>query len=527
MKSPGSRIVFKWLITAFMLLSGLLVSTYVYVEQRAGEQALAEAEWQKEAYEQGVRASLLFTRATQIGRGFAALFTVSDLVTGDEFARYARYMVRVEHEIAAIMWTPYVSATQRAEFEQQLRQDTGHQLGIIDLVEPGHHRVRAPQRDYYLPIHFLSQSVQVDPGLIGLDVHGRPGNEALRRQSMQTGLAFTTPVFANLSHPGAGKSVAIYYPVSVPGRSEPMPGSGFRGFVILLLTPQVLLQNEFGSPRQSRFVMQLVDRDDQDRVIASNRPLPQTHQASLRFDYPIAIPERRWVLTIYGYDALPVSHTAHWLLLCLLTLTLVVVIGTERSIERYLRLKSQNRKLERQRIDLRQQANSDSLTGLYNRRYFQQRLETLLQQPDRSFEIAICLMDLDNFKQVNDQLSHSHGDRLLQRVAQALLAETCLGDLVARLGGDEFILAFPLSNGIGELPPILERLQQRITELADEVSGGQVPVSASFGVSLSGAHCCSYTTLFHHADLAMYAAKHSGKQTYRFYSSALESSAME
>ena len=176
MKSPGSRIVFKWLITAFMLLSGLLVSTYVYVEQRAGEQALAEAEWQKEAYEQGVRASLLFTRATQIGRGFAALFTVSDLVTGDEFARYARYMVRVEHEIAAIMWTPYVSATQRAEFEQQLRQDTGHQLGIIDLVEPGHHRVRAPQRDYYLPIHFLSQSVQVDPGLIGLDVHGRPGN---------------------------------------------------------------------------------------------------------------------------------------------------------------------------------------------------------------------------------------------------------------------------------------------------------------------------------------------------------------
>jgi hypothetical protein len=60
MKSPGSRIVFKWLITVFMLISGLLVSTYVYVEQRAGEQALAEAEWQKEAYEQGVRASLLF-----------------------------------------------------------------------------------------------------------------------------------------------------------------------------------------------------------------------------------------------------------------------------------------------------------------------------------------------------------------------------------------------------------------------------------------------------------------------------------
>jgi CHASE1-domain containing sensor protein len=121
------------------------------------------------------------------------LFTVSDLVTGDEFARYARYMVRDEHEIAAIMWTPYVSATQRAAFEQQLRQETGHQLGIIAFVEPGHHRVRAPQRDYYLPVHFLSQSAQVDPGLIGLDVHGRPANEALRRQSMQTGLAFTTP----------------------------------------------------------------------------------------------------------------------------------------------------------------------------------------------------------------------------------------------------------------------------------------------------------------------------------------------
>ena len=64
---------------------------------------------------------------------------------------------------------------------------------------------------------------------------------------------------------------------------------------------------------------------------------------------------------------------------------------------------------------------------------------SLLNQPDREYEIAICLLDLDNFKQMNDLFGHQKGDELLKRVGEALLRETRLGDQVARLGGDEFV----------------------------------------------------------------------------------------
>lgn len=520
MERMGRRIRYKWLTVAVICLAGGFISASVYRQQRASELALARAEWQKEAYEQSVRTGLLFTRAVQITRSFAALFTVSDEVTAAEFARYASYMVHGEPEIAAVFWAPYVQPHQRAIVTTQLQQTLGTARGIFDYSEPGHIAVTAPERDFYLPIRYLAPETKANT-VLGLDIHGRPLNEARRRQAMQDNQPFTTPVFADVASPSGAASVAIYYPVRRPERQPPLHQPPFLGFIVLLMSPEVLMRHEFGLPEQSRFLMQLIDYDDQQRVIAVNRSATDATAPVIQFDYPLAMPGRHWVLRLYGHDPLLRNHTAEWLLLCLLTVTLLLAVISERLMSRYLRLKRRNLALEQQRQDLRQQANTDSLTGLHNRRYFQQKVEALLAQPERSFELAICLLDLDNFKQVNDSLSHSHGDQLLQRVAQALLAETRLGDLVARLGGDEFILAFPLQSGLAELPPLLERLQKRITRLGHEVTAGRVVVSASFGVSTSSGGCNSYATLFQRADLAMYAAKHSGKHTYRFYSGAL------
>ena len=159
-----------------------------------------------------------------------------------------------------------------------------------------------------------------------------------------------------------------------------------------------------------------------------------------------------------------------------------------------------------------------SLTGLHNRRYFQDKVSSLLNQPDREYEIAICLLDLDNFKQMNDLFGHQLGDELLKRVGEALLRETRLGDQVARLGGDEFALALPLTQNPQEIHAVLDRLLALIPQIGDELSNHAVRISASVGITISSASVCDYDNLMHQADLPMYAAKRRGKNTYTFFS---------
>ncbi len=179
--------------------------------------------------------------------------------------------------------------------------------------------------------------------------------------------------------------------------------------------------------------------------------------------------------------------------------------------------------LELQRRDLKLKANFDSLTGLHNRRYFQDKIESLLYQPDRDYEMALCLLDLDNFKQINDLLGHAQGDLLLKSVGDALLQETRLGDLVARLGGDEFALALPLNHGPDEIRSVFDRLLGLIPQIGDEVSNHMVDISASIGISVSSADTYDYDQLMHQADLAMYASKKRGKNTYTFFTPDLMS----
>lgn len=162
-------------------------------------------------------------------------------------------------------------------------------------------------------------------------------------------------------------------------------------------------------------------------------------------------------------------------------------------------------------------ANHDALTGLLNRRGFLSRIEHhLVKVRAEAGGGAILLIDLDNFKDVNDTLGHRAGDELLTRLSM-LMRETLRGvDSVARLGGDEF--AFFLTDvDMQEAQIVASNLLEALRRNSVVVSGQAVGVSASCGIAMAPDHGLTPHDLMTHADLAMYRAKSSGRNTFHVY----------
>jgi len=198
-------------------------------------------------------------------------------------------------------------------------------------------------------------------------------------------------------------------------------------------------------------------------------------------------------------------------------LTLSVIMNDQGEIENYAGVLSSVSQLIERQHSLELEANHDQLTGLPNRRLLGDRLEQALQHQQRNQkQLAVCFLDLDGFKAVNDTLGHDAGDQLLCEVAKRLQSLLRGEDTLARIGGDEFVLLLGnLSNTHG-LTTLLDRVLTCIQQ-AIPINGKQAHVSASIGVSLCPDHANDAETLLKHADQAMYKAKESGKSQYCFY----------
>ncbi|MEO8292613.1 MAG: EAL domain-containing protein [Actinomycetota bacterium] len=167
------------------------------------------------------------------------------------------------------------------------------------------------------------------------------------------------------------------------------------------------------------------------------------------------------------------------------------------------------------------QAMHDALTGLPNRTLFQQHLQGAIADAERAgSSLAVMIMDLDHFKEINDTLGHHYGDLLLQEIGPRLSGVLRPGDLMARLGGDEFGVVLPRLSEDHVAIRVAERLMEEM-EHPVVVEGIALDVSASIGIATYPVHSDDVETLLRRADVAMYAAKESGSG-YEVYSPALD-----
>jgi diguanylate cyclase (GGDEF)-like protein/PAS domain S-box-containing protein len=169
----------------------------------------------------------------------------------------------------------------------------------------------------------------------------------------------------------------------------------------------------------------------------------------------------------------------------------------------------------------------DALTGLPNRTLFQDRLTKALAGARRyEHKVALLFLDLDRFKDINDSLGHSVGDLLLQQVAERLNKWGREQDTVARLGGDEFLITLTQVKDLVDVAVAVERLMDAMTP-AFVLQGHSLNVGCSIGASMFPEHGTDCETLIRNADAAMYRAKDSGRNSFRFFAEDMNVQAVE
>jgi diguanylate cyclase (GGDEF)-like protein/PAS domain S-box-containing protein len=169
--------------------------------------------------------------------------------------------------------------------------------------------------------------------------------------------------------------------------------------------------------------------------------------------------------------------------------------------------------------ELRHQAFHDQLSGLANRALFNDRVEHALVRAQRTgTKVAVMVIDLDGFKDVNDSLGHQTGDALLRTVAEQLVTVSRASDTVARLGGDEFAVLMEDLSGPSDAIAAAARIRAELRNATMAENEG-FAVTASIGVAVSEAATSSVSDLLRDADIAMYSVKNDGKDADRLFES--------
>ncbi len=240
------------------------------------------------------------------------------------------------------------------------------------------------------------------------------------------------------------------------------------------------------------------------------------------FSFPILLGLFFW--SLFMVEQL---HVQFFLVAATYSVILVIIARTYHlNLQKTLETRNANQQLLER---LRQMAYFDPLTGLANRRWFRETAIKALERGRRhGSRVALLLLDLDNFKQVNDRYGHECGDRLLEEIARRLTR--CLrqtdtvvrtdGDL-ARIGGDELTILLEDIRTAGDVGVVAERILSTLHQPVD-LGEARLRPSASLGIALYPDHGEDFKQLMHHADSAMYQAKKAGKNQYAIYGTGEE-----
>jgi diguanylate cyclase (GGDEF)-like protein len=381
-----------------------------------------------------------------------------------------------------------VRASQRARFEGQ------HGYPIVERVGLGFRRDRT--RPHYYPLVFgASDSVLTPP--LGLDL----GSDPVRASSIRSAADSGKPTATRVIHlPIGGTGINVFRPVyrdGAPTATIAGRRAALSGFAV----------GSFHVPDLAAAARSVLADGVQVQLLEGNRTIagPQMERAGSA-SAPLRIADRTWLLVVRdpGRPGLGAAALIAVFGLVLAALLGALVLVWSRS--------------ERMGV-LEQQASHDPLTGLKNRRRFDEDLRAELARSRRERTVgALLMLDLDNFKQVNDTLGHPAGDRVIADIAGVLNARMRATDVVARLGGDEFAIVLPRCE-LDEAEEVADAIAAAIRQHVPRGESAP-PITASIGVATFGADA-GYEAVLAAADNALYEAKRAGRDAVRVAGVAL------
>ncbi len=437
-------------------------------------------------------------RSARQAEAVAAL-SVGQLATAAAFLQVDQGLNRHEFEVIADSllqgalsgtgFTPRVPHSERAQYERN------HGFPI---VEPrGTTNRRAAVRDRYFPVTFASSESGERP-MLGYDLAADPDRAAILKRARDSGEVAATPIVPLLTAPGRG--LIVYQPVYRDGLPVTTPSErreALIGFV----------SGRFAAPDLARAAFSTAPDSVDLQLLENGRPVVGSSNRSLddAATAPVRVADRTWLLVLRDPDRPDISLPV---LIAVVGLSLAALLGA------LILVWSRNERMR----ELQRQASQDSLTGLKNRRRFEEDLRIEMARAHREgAEGALLMLDLDNFKQVNDSLGHPIGDRLIEEIAGVLRGRMRETDVLARLGGDEFAIVLPNCD-IEEAHGVAEAITAAVREHVPK-HDGVPPVTASVGIATFGAGTnATFDSVQANADAAMYSAKQAGRDAVRVFS---------
>lgn len=208
----------------------------------------------------------------------------------------------------------------------------------------------------------------------------------------------------------------------------------------------------------------------------------------------------------------------------LLTATMILAERVDRTLQQresdLRRIRRQLARLDHTDDTLRLAAHQDPLTGLLNRRGFEDAFsERLAEHQINQRSFAVMFLDIDHFKRINDSMGHDAGDELLKVISQRIRGELRDGDVVARFGGDEFCVLVPVDHA-DEANTLAQRVMEKM-KAPISLAGRSLVMTTSIGISLFPEHGDSLSALLKHADMALYHSKGIGRDNIHLFDDAL------
>ena len=513
-----------WLRLVLVAVIGIGVSLGAYHYSLSLEQELVQREFVRLAELRAQRVQEATNQSAEVLQSFKGFFLSTQTVERDEFHRFVEAVLQNRPELLAVHWALKVDDDQRKAVEQELQAHQLAPLGIFDIATDARHPVRAPHRPEYFPIVY-AEPAGMNSMVVGLDTFERPFNQDTIRMATRLDERAMTPPFILMQDPEGPRAVAIYQPVFFadrPTRTEAERWAALRGYVILMVRPNVLIDKISADG----LILSMALFDNSGGVHTPIYPvaasmLPDSDKVA-HFD--LEVPGRSWILEIRSTAQTLNVHTAAlqplMLLLALLSLTVFLLVFLRRSYRDAQALAQANLGLVNRQQVLDEMAYSDALTGLPNRYALFEHLEDALEvQRKQGSWLALCVLDLDGFKEINDQFGHQAGDRVLKITAERIQHEVRNGDIAARLGGDEFVILLTRVERREVVEQIAQRLLQALSRpmQVSEVKAA-VQVSSSIGVVWFD-QADDAEQVVQQADKAMYRAKENGKDQVVFWGS--------